>query len=66
MSRFPGLQRYAMRRHLYVNGAPAVGSRLYVAAYEYDSHDPARKERRFVDNNVVAENRPITSRGMAR
>ena len=43
-----------MRRHLYVNGALAVGSRLYVAAYEYDSHDPAWEERRFVDNKVVA------------
>lgn len=40
-SRFPGLQRYSMRRHLYVNGALAVGRRIYVAAYEYESHDPA-------------------------
>ena len=54
VSRFPGLHRYSMRRHLYVNGALAVGSRLYVAAYEYDSHDPAWEERRFVDNKVVA------------
>ena len=54
VSRFPGIERYSMRRHLYVNGALAVGSRLYVAAYEYDSHDPARAERRFAENVVVA------------
>ena len=54
VSRFPGIQRYSMRRHLYVNGALAVGSRLYVAAYEYDSHDPARNERRLNGNDVLA------------
>lgn len=41
LSRFPELRRFSMRRHLYVNGALAVGNRLHVAAYAYDTHDPA-------------------------
>ena len=52
VSRFPGLNRYSMRRHLYVNGALAVDRRLYVAAYEYDTHDPARLPTRIVENNT--------------
>lgn len=55
LSRFPGLQRYSMRRHLYVNGALAVDNRIYVAAYEYESDDPASPERRLEGNHVIAE-----------
>jgi len=55
ISRFPNLQRYSMRRHLYVNGALAVGDRLFVAAYEYDTEDPARSERVLHGNEILAE-----------
>jgi len=55
VSRFPGLQRYSLRRHLYVNGALAVGSRIFVAAYEYESHDPANPQRFLVGNQIVAD-----------
>lgn len=53
VSRFPGLQRYSLRRHLYVNGALAVAGRLYVAAYEYESHDPGNPQTRLDGNRVV-------------
>jgi len=55
VSRFPGLQRSSLRRHLYVSGALAVGDRLYVAAYEYDSHDPGSPGRYLVGNDIQAE-----------
>lgn len=55
VSRFPKLQRYSLRRHLYVCGALTVGEKLYVAAYEYDSEDPANPTRYLVNNNIVAE-----------
>lgn len=40
ISRFPELQRPSIERFRYVDGAVAVGSRLYVAAYDYNWHDP--------------------------
>lgn len=54
VSRFPGLKRYSLRRHLYVDGALAVGPRLYVAAYEYESHDPANPGASLDGNRIVA------------
>jgi hypothetical protein len=53
VSRFPDLRRYSMRRHLYVNGALAVGPRLYVAAYEYDTFDPAAPPMPLTGNRVA-------------
>jgi Domain of unknown function (DUF4185) len=39
---FPDLKRYSVDRLRYVDGALAVGSRLYVAAYDYVFCDPRR------------------------
>lgn len=43
ISRFPGLLRYTPDKLRYVCGALAVGSRLYVAAYDYNFADPGKE-----------------------
>ena len=42
ISLFPELKRYSVDRLRYVDGALAIGSRLYVAAYDYVYCDPRR------------------------
>lgn len=58
ISRFPELKRYSMRRHLYVNGALAVDDRLYVAAYEYESWDPADPDGYAASGRMPPGSRP--------
>jgi hypothetical protein len=43
VSRYPGLRRYSPEKLRYVCGALAVGSRLYVAAYDYNFSDPGNE-----------------------
>ncbi|MCS6846116.1 MAG: DUF4185 domain-containing protein [Anaerolineae bacterium] len=43
VSQFPGLKRYSIDKLRYVDGALAVGSRLYVAAYDYNFSDPGKE-----------------------
>jgi hypothetical protein len=47
ISRFPGLRRYSVDKLRYVCGALAVGSRLYVAAYDYNFADPGKEVYRI-------------------
>jgi hypothetical protein len=49
VSSFPDLRRTSMRDLLYVNGALAVGSRLYVAVYTYNFEDPGQEPYRLVN-----------------
>ncbi len=43
VSQFPGLKRHTVRQMRYVDGALAIGSRLFVAAYDYDFSDPGKE-----------------------
>lgn len=52
LSRFPGLNRASLRKHLYVNGALAVGRRVVVTAYAYESLDPGNLETVLVGNRI--------------
>jgi hypothetical protein len=47
VSNFPGLERPSMRKLRYVCGALALGSRLYVAAYDYNFDDPGQQVHRL-------------------
>jgi hypothetical protein len=49
VSHFPDLKRYSIDKVRYVDGALAVGSRLYVAAYDYNYLDPGHEVYRLVD-----------------
>jgi len=52
VSQFSGLRRYNARQLRYVDGALAVGSRLFVAAYDYDFSDPGRETYTIADNKI--------------
>lgn len=43
VTRFPDLKRYSIDKIRYVDGALAVGSRLYVAAYDYNYSEPGNE-----------------------
>lgn len=51
VSDFPDLKRFSIEKMRYVNGAVAVGSRLYVAAYDYNYRDPGH-EVYFLDGKM--------------
>ena len=53
ISLFPELKRHTIDKLRYVCGALAVGSRLYVAAYDYDFSDPGQVSYRIEGSWMV-------------
>lgn len=54
VSQFPGLKRHNSRKLRYVDGALALGSRLFVAAYDYDFSDPGREVHTIGEDQMDA------------
>lgn len=58
ISRFPGLKRHGTDRIRYVSSTLAVGTRLYVAAYDYDYSFPGKERWKLSDDQ---RNHPIAN-----